>query len=118
VLSSEESKAVAASVARIKSRTGVQVVVAIIRKADTYIELPWKAFALGVSIAALVTVLADVRWPQWVTSDTALIHAAVILATGAACALLAVFVPPFARRFLRETHAHVEVRQHAKALFL
>jgi putative membrane protein len=101
VLSSEESKAVAASVARIESRTGVQVVVAIIRKADTYIELPWKAFALGVSIAALVIVLADVRWPQWVTSDTALIHAAVPLATGAACALLAVFVPPFARRFLR-----------------
>jgi len=118
VLSSADSKTVAASVARVESRTGIHVVVAVVRKSDDYPELPWKAFALGASIAALATVLADLRWPQWVTNDTALIHAAIVLGAAAACALGAVFVPSFARLFLRATRAHVEVTHHAKALFL
>lgn len=118
VLGSEDSKAVAAAVARVESRTGARVAVAMIRKADSYAELPWKAFALGASIAALATVLADVWSPQWMTADSALTHAVLILGAGAACALAAVFVPRFARLFLRETHGHVEVTQHAKALFL
>lgn len=94
------------------------MVVAVIEKADSYVELPWKAFALGASLAALATVLSDLWRPQWVTSDTALMHAAAILGVAAACALAAVFVPRFARLFLRETRGHAEVRQHAKALFL
>lgn len=94
------------------------MVVAVIGKADSYVELPWKAFALGASMAAFATVLADLRWPQWVTADTALMHAAAILGVAAACALAAVFVPGFARLFLREARSHVEVKQHAKALFL
>ncbi len=117
-LSDAEADAIDAQIGRLESRTGVQVVTAAIGKSDTYVELPWKAFALGAALAGFAVVLADMRWPQWVTSHTALIHATTILGAAAASALLAVFVPPFARLFLRATRRDLEVRQHAQALFL
>ena len=117
-LSDAEATAIDAQIGRLESCTGVQVVTAVIGKADNYIELPWKAFALGAALAGSCVTLADVRWPQWVTSHTALVHATTILGVAAASALLAVFVPPFARLFLRDARGHAEVRQHARALFL
>ena len=117
-LSDAEADAIDEQISRLESRTGVQLVTAVIGKSDTYVELPWKAFALGAALAAFAVVLADVRWPQWVTSHTALIHATTILGAAAASALLAVFVPPFARLFLRPTRRDLEVRQHAQSLFL
>src|SRR5512140_4037287 len=109
LLSRAESDAIDALIENIESRTGVQMVVAAIGKSDSYAELPWKAFALGASVAALATVLGDLWWPQWVSSGSALIVAS---------ALLGVFVPPFARLFLRAARGHAEVRQYAQALFL
>jgi putative membrane protein len=94
------------------------VVTAVVGKADTYAELPWKAFALGTSLSALVTVTADALRPQWATSNSAMIQAGIILGAGAAGALLAVFVPAFARLFLRAVRAEVEVRQYAQSLCL
>ncbi len=117
-LSDAEADAIDAQIGRLESRTGVQVVTAVIGKSDTYVELPWKAFALGAALAGFAVVLADMRWPQWGTSHTALIHATTILGAAAASALLAVFVPPFARLFLRATRRDLEVRQHAQSLFL
>jgi putative membrane protein len=117
-LSDAEASAIDAQIGRLESRTGVQVATAVIGKSDTYVELPWKAFALGAALAAFAVVLADFWRPQWVTSHTALIHAVTMLGTGAASALLAVFVPPFARLFLRATRRHLEVRQYARSLFL
>jgi putative membrane protein len=96
----------------------VQIVTAVIGKSDNYIELPWKAFALGASVAGLALVAADALRPQWVTSDAALVHATTILASGAAAALLAILAPPFARLFLRKARRDVEVRQFAQSLFL
>ena len=117
-LSDAEADAIDAQIGRLESRTGVQVVTAVVGKSDTYVELPWKAFALGAAFAGFAVALADMRWPQWVTSHTALIHATTILGAAAASALLAVFVPPFARLFLRATRRDLEVRQHAQSLFL
>jgi putative membrane protein len=117
-LTRTEAAALEAHVARVEARTGVQVVTAVIGRADNYIELPWKAFALGASAAGLALVTADALRPQWVTSYTALVHATTMLAAGAAAALLAIFVPPFARLFLRAARRDVEVRQYAQALFL
>ena len=117
-LSNAEADAIDAEIGRLESRTGVQVVTAVVGKSDTYVELPWKAFALGAALAGFAVVLADTAWPQWVTSHTALIHATTILGVAAASALLAVFVPPFARLFLRPTRRDLEVRQHAQSLFL
>ena len=42
-LSASERKAIDAATAEIEARTGVQVVTAIIGKADHYVELPWIA---------------------------------------------------------------------------
>lgn len=96
----------------------MQVVVAVVRRSDSYLELPWKAFALGASLAALGLVLWSAWRPQWVTSRTTLLDAVAILGAGATGALLAIFVPPFARLFLRRVRREVEVRQYAQSLFL
>ena len=101
-----------------ESRTGVQIVTAITAKADSYVELPWTAFALGASLAGLALVAADAARPQWVTANTAIAHVMAILATGAAAALAAIFVPAFGRQFLRPSRTAVEVRQYAESIFL
>ena len=46
-LTKTEADAIDARVAAVESRTGVQIVTAVVGKSDTYVELPWKAFALG-----------------------------------------------------------------------
>lgn len=117
-LTTSEAAALDQQVAGVEARTGVQVVAAVVGKSDSYVELPWKAFALGASIAALLVVAADAVRPEWATSRTALLHVVEILGAGAACALAAVFLPPFARLFLRRTRSEVEVRQYAESLFL
>lgn len=113
-----ESAALEAQIAGLEAQTGVQVVTAVIGKADSYVELPWKAFALGVSAAGLVVVVADALWPRWTGASEALISAVSILGTGAASALLAVVAPAYARLFLRATRRDLEVRHYAQALFL
>jgi putative membrane protein len=117
-LTRAEADAIDARTAGVEARTGAQVVTAVIGKADSYVELPWKAFALGAALAAFALVLADAARPDWVTAHTALLHAVAILGAGAASALVCVFAPPFARLFLRPTRRDLEVRQYAQSLFL
>jgi putative membrane protein len=117
-LTNDERRAVDAAVARVEARTGVQVVTAVIGKSDSYPELPWKAFALGASLAALAVVAIDAWRPSWTTSATALLHVVATVGAGAAAALGAVLFPPFARLFLRSTRRDAEVRQYAEGLFL
>lgn len=117
-LTDEESASLDLLVSGIEARTGTQIVPAVVGKSDSYVELPWTAFALGASLAALGLVLADAWRPQWTVSSTAILHAGVVLGAAAACALLAIFAPPFARLFLRPARSQVEVRQYAESLFL
>ena len=117
-LTADEAASLDALVVRLEARTGVQIVPAIVGKADSYAEIPWKAFALGASLVSLGMVVADYFRPDWVTATTALLHAMTILALASACALLSVVVPPFARLLLRRTRAEVEVRQYAESVFL
>lgn len=116
-LTRAESAAVDTLVARIEAHTGVQIATALVRRSDAYTELPWKAFALGASLAGLALVAADTWKPQWILSDTALEHAGAILLTAAAAALTAMFVPSFARLLLRRHRAEIEVRRYAESLF-
>ena len=51
-----ESAALEQAIAALEAQTGVQLVTAVIGKADSYVELPWKAFALGAALAGLVLV--------------------------------------------------------------
>ncbi len=117
-LSSAEAAAIDRQVEAIEARTGVQIATAIVGKSDTYVELPWKAFAVGASLTAFGVVAADVWQPQWVTAATPLLEAITILGVGATGALAAIFVPPFGRLFLRTHRADSEVRHHAESLFL
>jgi len=98
-LSAAEAAAIEASIARVEARTDIPVVTAVVGKADAYPELPWMAFALGVSLSALAAVVADALRPDWVSAQIALLHTATILAIGGASALAAVFIPAYARLF-------------------
>ena len=109
---------IAARVAALERARGVEVVTASIAKADVYPELPWRAGALAASIAALVIAIGDVLRPDWVTSTTLLVALATVMLVGAGVALLAIFVPPFARLFLARARRDVEVRQFAQSFFL
>jgi putative membrane protein len=113
-----ESAALEQAIADLEAKTGVQLVTAVIGKADSYVELPWKAFALGTALASLVLVVADTLSPRWTGAENALIFALAILGAGAVSALLAVAAPPYARLFLRATRRDLEVRHYAQAFFL
>jgi putative membrane protein len=117
-LTATEADSIDAQVAAVETRTGVQVVTAVVGKSDNYAELPWKAFALGASLAAFGVVGEDAWHPEWIAADTALTHAVAILGVAGLFALLAIFVPPFGRLFLRATRRDIEVRHYAQSLFL
>jgi putative membrane protein len=117
-LSKAETDTLDGAIARVEARTGVQVVTAIVAKADAYAELPWMAFALGASLAALVAVGLDWLRPDWISAHVALLTTVSILAAGGASALAAVFVPAYARLFLRPALRDLEVRHYAQSLFL
>ncbi len=101
-----------------EKKTKTQIVLAVIQRSDSYAELPWKAFALGASIAGLLFFVLDLSFADWTPKITALIAITGILASGALFALLSVMIPGFARRFLSTDRADVEVRQYADSLFL
>jgi putative membrane protein len=117
-LSKTEIDALDLQVARVHAATGVRVVAAEIAKADTYDELPWKAFALGVSLAALAVVGVEVFRLQGKIPHPVLLLAVVPLAAGVLAALLAIFLPAFGRLFLHAARGEIEVGHYAQALFL
>ena len=104
--------------AAIAPRTGAQVVTAIVGKSDDYPEIPWRAFALGVSVTALGQLLFDLARPDGLTGYGLLAGSVLILGVGAALALLTIRWHAFARIFLNGPRAEAEVMQHAQVLFL
>src|SRR5205085_1210978 len=67
-LSQAESDAIEARIAHAEARTGAQVVAVIVARANAYPELAWKAFGLGVAIAALFVAALDVVHPDWMSA--------------------------------------------------
>ena len=98
--------------------TGTQIVLSVIERCDAYPEIPWKAFALGVAIASLTLLAMNILRSVWVSGATVLVAVVIILAAGAVCALLSIFVSGFARFFLDKDRSEMEVRQYAESLFL
>jgi putative membrane protein len=117
-VSDDERLEIAKLVGRFESATGVQVVVALTRKADDYPEIPWKAFALGASLAGLVAALHPAVIRIWSDSSVAALDAMLILGCGALFAAAAAFVPALSRLFLDGVRAHGEALQYAKELFV
>jgi putative membrane protein len=117
-LDAQAETAIRQRVADLERATGVEVVAAVIARADSYPELPWKAFALGVSLAALATVTAALLEPGWEAAGTMVETAVAALAAGAAAALATVWIAPWARLFLAQSRREAEVLQYAQAMFL
>jgi putative membrane protein len=105
-------------VADAEKRTDAQIVLAVVKRSDSYTEIPWKAFAIGTSVAGLILFILHVAIPYWYSPARILISLAATLAAGIFLALLTVFVPLFARFFLSAHRAETEVKQHAESLFL
>lgn len=117
-LNDEERSRLDKDIAEAEKRTGAQIVLAVIERSDSYAELPWKAFALGSSIAGLLVILINASL-QLISSGSGILLAVVtVLSTGAGLALLCIFIPDFARLFLRVHRAEGETRQYAESLFL
>lgn len=117
-LTATDSQAIEQRVRVLERAIGVDVVTMVVGKCDTYPETVWKAFALGASLTALAVVVGDMARPDWVTSATIVTSIVAILAVGALCALASVYLPGFARLFLRDSRASLEAQQYAKAQFL
>jgi uncharacterized membrane protein len=117
-LAPAEADVIAARIADVENRTGVQVVVAIVGRAARYPEARWKAFALGVSIGALLVAGLGIARPDWNTASSALGGIVLVLAAGITNALIATWVRRYERVFVRHNRASVEVHQYAEGLFL
>ena len=117
-LTASEAKAIEAQVAAIEARSGVQIVTAIIGRANAHGELLWKAFALGVAFTGFAVVVGDGLRPDWSSSHAALFHVLALLAGGALSAVAALFVPLYARLFLHVARRDADVRRYAESMFL
>jgi len=118
----EEKQQLLARVAAFETATGVQLVTTQLPRCDDYPEIPWKAFAAGTALGALLVGLA-VLFPstpslQTLASLTPELTLVLLLGAGLASGGLTIAVPVFARLFLSTARAEGEVRQAAQALFL
>jgi putative membrane protein len=115
-LSDADKSAIEARVAAFEQATGAQAVVSVVDRCDSYPEIPWRAFALGASLAALFVWAVPVSG-AFLYHSTVLVLA-VVLGVGATAALLTVFLPVTGRWLLPLLRREAEVRQYAQALFL
>jgi putative membrane protein len=118
ILSNKERTLLERRIAAAEKRTGAQIVLAVIERSDSYAEIPWKAFALGVSVAGLLVFTFDLLFSRWCSETIVLISVVTMLIAGILTALLSLYIPKFARFFLVTHRAEVEVRQNAESLFL
>ena len=118
LLDPEAASAIKERVAGLERSTGVEVVAAVIARADSYPEIPWKAFALGASIALLAAAVAALVAPDWDAGEVEIQIAVVALATGAVAALATVWIKALARLFLTRARREVEALQYAQSMFL
>lgn len=101
-----------------EKRTNTQIVLAVIKRSDSYAEIPWKAFAMGASITGLLLFIGNLFVSYWIVQSSVMIAIAATLFAGVVFALLTVFVPTFAKAFLSNSRSTVEVQQYAESLFL
>lgn len=116
-LAQEEQSEINRLVTELEAKSGAQVLVVIVPRADAYPEIPWKAFAMGAVFAGLAVATGSLHRAAWAAAHPALITAA-ISGAGAALAVLAILVPWFARLFVPWLRAKMEVRQYAQGVFL
>jgi putative membrane protein len=117
-LTQQEQQQINELVAEVEAATGAQVLATVIGKADSYPEIPWRAFASGAVIAAFSVVVMDWLRPGWISTHSAIFDTMAILGTAATLSLLTIFSPPVARLFLDRLRADTEAKQYAQSMFL
>ena len=80
--------------------TKAQIVLATVKRSDSYAEIPWQAFAFGASLAGLLVIISTIISPFWISTQAILISSVAILATGGLFALLSILSEGFAKLFL------------------
>lgn len=105
-------------IAEAETETKAQIVLATIKRSDSYAEIPWKAFAFGASFTGFAFFVKDLLLLRSMTDTITLFPVAAILAAGVILALLTLLFPGFARLFLSESRRETETLQYARSLFL
>src|SRR5688572_23808900 len=118
LLSTKEQQEINGLALQFEALTGAQAVAAIVGKADDYPDIPWKAFALGAAMAAMIVVGDEFIRRDWASIHSPLRDVSAILVTGVLCCVAAITMPAFGRLFLNRERARAEVRQYAQSLFL
>lgn len=118
VLSENDKDLLEKTIARAEEQLRSQIVLATVIRSDSYAEIPWKAFALGVSVSGLMALSGNLLFPGWIQGMAVLIAVVAMLASGATMALLTILLPVFARLFLNDSRSETETRQYAESLFL
>jgi putative membrane protein len=113
-----EAAAIERAIGALEARVGVEVVTAVVPRADAYPEIPWRAFALGAAVSALAALVVDAALPEWTSIAGRFAQALTILGCGALAAGTTYLWPGFARLFVSALRAKSEARQCAEALFL
>lgn len=114
----DEEGRIQAAIEQLEAGTGVQVLAAVIGKADHYPEAPWKAFALAASLTSLVLAIQAALDPPWIVPLQAAFYAIAVLGVGAAAALATTLLPPLARLLIPSARMEGEVEQYARGYFL
>lgn len=118
ILSGNDRSSLNKLIAESEKHTKAQIVLAVIKRSDSYAELPWKAFAVGASLMGLIVFLMDLTVLQWISDTIVLISVGTTLAAGFFMFLLTILFPGFARLFLTSSRRETETQQYAGSLFL
>lgn len=119
MLDSAKLSSVEARLRAVEERTGVQVVVSALDRADVYHGLRWRAFAFGAAVSGIVVAFSGPLPSAWLPAPAAPFSAvATVLGTGLLCALAATLSPIVARLFLEPLRTEAEARQRAAVIFL
>lgn len=118
LLSDDERKRLDKLISEAEKHTDTQIILAVIKRSDSYAEIPWKAFALTASVAGMVVFVISLLLDYWISQTDVLIAITATIFTGAIFALITVFVPAVARIFLSTHRTEEEMQQYARSLFL
>ncbi len=86
-------------IAEVELQIKSQVVLAIVKRCDNYSEIPWKAFAIGASTAALIVVALDMLMMRWMIDTVILLSVVAVLGSGTVLAMLTLDISRFRQAF-------------------
>lgn len=114
ILSDQETQKLNALVAEVEKEKNIQVVLAVVRRSDSYAEIQWKAFALGSVITGFLIFILHLYFSN-LNSILTLLSLPFFIGI---IFMLISLIHPFARLFLSSHRVDLEVKQYAQSLFL